>query len=342
MLDIGAQTLLVPMVESGAQAAELVRATRYPPHGNRGLGAALASASQFNRIPDYLQTAQDEPCLLLQVESRAGLEALDDIATTEGVDRVFIGPADLAALRIQRHGKAAGILTADTKLARHYLDLGASFVAVGSDVGLLAGAAGGLAAEFKAVEPGMQSGEAGQVYSPPKRVRRGPNMAAIAVVAMGQMGAGLAARLTSCGARVFTSPAGRSAASHERARDAGAEAVDDAELVRRAGIILSVMPPARAAETAERFPSAMTGEGARPINVDCNAVASGTVRAIAAPFADAGVSFVDGSIIGAPPRGDAPGPRVYLRGDAAGAAELLAEHGLDAWTWRGRSATPLR
>jgi 4-hydroxy-2-oxoheptanedioate aldolase len=170
VLDIGAQSVLVPMVESGEQAQALVRAMRYPPQGMRGVGAALARASGFNRIPDYLQTANDEVCLLLQIESRAGLAALDDIAMTEGVDGVFIGPADLAAdmgflgkpgapevqeaveaalLRIQSHGKAAGILTADQALARRYLELGATFVAIGNDVGLLANGAGRLLTDFR-------------------------------------------------------------------------------------------------------------------------------------------------------------------------------------------------
>lgn len=174
LLDIGAQTLLVPMIESKAQAEAMVKAVLYPPHGVRGVGAALARASAFNRIPDYLQTANDEICLLLQVESRTGLAALDDIASTEGVDGVFIGPADLAAdmghlgkpgapqvqaevekalLRIRKHGKAAGILIGDLSLAKRYLDLGATFVAIGNDVTLLAGATTKLLADFKAAEP---------------------------------------------------------------------------------------------------------------------------------------------------------------------------------------------
>ncbi|NKL66446.1 4-hydroxy-2-oxoheptanedioate aldolase [Rhizobium leguminosarum] len=170
ILDIGAQTVLVPMVESGDQAKAMVRAVRYPPHGMRGVGAALARASAFNRIPDYLQTANEEICLLLQIESRAGLAALDDIATTAGVDGVFIGPADLAAdmghlgrpgdaevqqaveaalIRIQSHGKAAGILTADKALAKRYVELGATFVAIGNDVGLLANGASRQLTDFR-------------------------------------------------------------------------------------------------------------------------------------------------------------------------------------------------
>lgn len=186
ILDIGAQTLLIPMVESAEQARELVRAVRYPPHGVRGVGAALARASAFNRIPDYLQTANDEICLLLQIESRAGLAALDEIATIDGVDGIFIGPADLAAdmgflgkpgapevqeaveaalLRIQSRGKAAGILTSDQALARRYLELGATFVAVGNDVSLLVAATSKLAAEFKGTKnEAAPEGQAGKTY----------------------------------------------------------------------------------------------------------------------------------------------------------------------------------
>lgn len=170
LLDIGAQTLLVPMIE-GRQAAEaMVKAVRYPPHGVRGVGAALARASNFNRIPDYLQTANEEICLLLQIESRAGIAALDEIATVDGVDGVFIGPSDLAAdmgylgkpgapevqavvedalKRIQHHGKAAGILSGDLGLSRRYLELGATFVAIGNDVTLLAKATEKLLEDFK-------------------------------------------------------------------------------------------------------------------------------------------------------------------------------------------------
>jgi 4-hydroxy-2-oxoheptanedioate aldolase len=175
LLDIGAQTILVPMVETAPQARELVQAMRYPPHGVRGVGAALARASAFNRIPDYLATANDETCLLVQLESRAGLAALEEIAAVDGVDGIFIGPADLAAdmghlgkpgvpevqaavedaiMRIQKCGNAAGILTSDTQLAARYLELGAAFVAVGTDVTLLAYATSTLASKFKAARNG--------------------------------------------------------------------------------------------------------------------------------------------------------------------------------------------
>lgn len=97
LLDIGAQTLLVPMVDSPGQAAELVRAMRYPPHGVRGVGSALARASRWNSIPDYLHNADEQMCLLVQIENVEGLANLDAIAAVEGVDGVFIGPMDLSA-----------------------------------------------------------------------------------------------------------------------------------------------------------------------------------------------------------------------------------------------------
>lgn len=157
-LDIGAQSLLVPMVESAAQAQEIIRSVLYAPKGVRGVGAGLARASQFNAISDYLTTANDEICLLLQVESRVGIAALDDILALDDVDGIFIGPADLAAdmghmgkpetpevqavivdalTRINKAGKASGILTSDPKLLQHYREIGVNFLAVGSDVGVL-------------------------------------------------------------------------------------------------------------------------------------------------------------------------------------------------------------
>lgn len=157
-LDAGVQSILVPMVESGEQVSELVRAVQYPPRGVRGVGSALARASQFAAIPDYLKTADDQICLLVQVENRAGLNALDDILETD-VDGVFVGPSDLAAdmghignaghpevveavlstiTRIVAAGKAAGILTLDPVMQRNCLDLGATFVATNIDVTLFA------------------------------------------------------------------------------------------------------------------------------------------------------------------------------------------------------------
>jgi 4-hydroxy-2-oxoheptanedioate aldolase len=170
LLDIGAQTLLVPMVESAEQAKLLVSAMRYPPAGIRGVGAALARASQWNRVTNYLHQANDEMCLLVQVETRAGLENLDAIAAVEGVDGVFIGPSDLSAAlghlgkpghaevqhaiedairRIRASGRAAGILSTDETTSRHYLSLGCTFVAVGLDGNLLMRATQDLAHKFK-------------------------------------------------------------------------------------------------------------------------------------------------------------------------------------------------
>lgn len=170
LLDIGAQTLLVPMVDTADQARELVRATRYPPLGIRGVGAALARASGYSRVGDYLTTANEQICLLLQVETMKGLANIEAIAAIEGVDGIFIGPSDLAAdmghlgnpghpdvqeavrsglQRIIASRRAAGILTADETLARSYIGLGATFVAVGTEVTLLSRATSDLAARFK-------------------------------------------------------------------------------------------------------------------------------------------------------------------------------------------------
>jgi 4-hydroxy-2-oxoheptanedioate aldolase len=170
VLDIGAQTLLVPMVESAAQAADIVRAVRYAPRGVRGMGSAIARSSRWGRYDDYLDAADDGICVLVQVESVAALAGLDGITTTDGIDGVFIGPADLSAsmglrgqatapevrakiedaiVRIRRLGKAAGVLAFDEAIARRYLEVGATFIAVGGDTSLLAQATAALAAKFK-------------------------------------------------------------------------------------------------------------------------------------------------------------------------------------------------
>lgn len=179
VLDIGVQTLLVPMVESAEQARELVRAMHYPPKGVRGVGSALARASRWNSIPGYLDKADEQMCLLVQIENQEGLANLDAIAAVEGVDGVFIGPADLSAsmgfrgnpghpevqaaiedaiARIQKAGKAAGILSADQKLAKRYIELGAAFVAVGVDTTVLMRGLQTLAATFKDAPAPTSSG----------------------------------------------------------------------------------------------------------------------------------------------------------------------------------------
>jgi 4-hydroxy-2-oxoheptanedioate aldolase len=167
-LDLGVQTILVPMVDTPEQAQAIVRAMRYPPHGIRGMGGARAS--RWGRYPGYAKEANAQVCLLVQAETREALANLDAIAAVDGVDGVFIGPADLSAslghvgnpnhpevqaaieeaiARINRAGKAAGILTPDEAQARKYLELGALFVAVGLDTNLLARSTSALAARFK-------------------------------------------------------------------------------------------------------------------------------------------------------------------------------------------------
>ncbi|EPX82569.1 HpcH/HpaI aldolase family protein [Salipiger mucosus] len=167
MLDIGAQTILVPMIDSAEQAREAVRSMLYPPKGVRGVGAAVARASGYSAIGDYTQTANETVCLLVQVESLKGLEALDDILAVEGVDGVFIGPSDLgtdmgygpdapevreavtgALKRIQEGGKAAGVLATVPDVAKDYVDMGVEFVAVGGDVLVLRAALCDLRAKF--------------------------------------------------------------------------------------------------------------------------------------------------------------------------------------------------
>lgn len=170
LLDIGVQTLLLPMIDTPEQAREAVAATRYPPRGIRGVGAGLARASRWNAVPDYLQRASDEICVLVQVESVEGLANVPAIAEVEGVDGVFFGPADLSASMgllghqgaervraaicdgiaiITRAGKAAGVLAADEKYAREYIAAGATFVAVGTDVALLRNGATKLLATYR-------------------------------------------------------------------------------------------------------------------------------------------------------------------------------------------------
>ena len=167
-LDLGIQTLLVPMVDTAEQAQAIVRGMRYPPDGIRGMGGARAS--RWGRYPNYAKEANDQVCLLVQAESQLAVDNIEAIAAVDGVHGIFIGPADLSAslgypgnaghpeaqaaidqaiTRIVKTGKAAGILTPDETLARHYLALGATFVAVGLDNNLLARATTALAAKFK-------------------------------------------------------------------------------------------------------------------------------------------------------------------------------------------------
>ncbi|MEM7208086.1 MAG: 4-hydroxy-2-oxoheptanedioate aldolase [Pseudomonadota bacterium] len=170
LLDIGAQSLLIPMIESAAQAEEMVKAIHYPPAGVRGVGAAIARASNWNRDGDYHHHAHEHICLLLQIESLAGLRNLDEILAVDGVDGIFIGPADLAASlgfigqsghpqvqaaiseameKIRASGKAIGILTTEPELAKRYTENGATFIGVGVDALVLTQSLSNLISAYK-------------------------------------------------------------------------------------------------------------------------------------------------------------------------------------------------
>lgn len=169
LLDIGAQTLLLPFVQNQDEARAAVAAMRYAPRGIRGMGGTMR-ASHYGRDAGYVQGAESELCLLVQVETAEALTNIEAIAAVDGVDGIFIGPADLSASmghpgdaghpavraaiddairRIRAAGKAPGILMVDEARARECLALGAQFVAVGMDMMLLRDAADGLAATFR-------------------------------------------------------------------------------------------------------------------------------------------------------------------------------------------------
>jgi 2-keto-3-deoxy-L-rhamnonate aldolase RhmA len=158
VLDQGARSLLFPFVQSGEEARRAVQSTRYPPKGIRGV-AGVSRATRYGRIPDYFGRADSELCVLVQVETRKAVAAIEEIAAVEGVDGIFIGPADLSAdyghpndwqrpeiwsaiidagQRIQKAGKSVGFLSAREDDCRKVLAAGFGFVAVGSDTGLLA------------------------------------------------------------------------------------------------------------------------------------------------------------------------------------------------------------
>ena len=150
----------------------------------------------------------------------------------------------------------------------------------------------------------------------------------IALLAPGAMGAGMGRRLVEHGARVLTPLAGRSAASRARAEAAGMVAAED-DAIAGAGIILSVVPPHEAVAVAERFAPAIRAAATKPVFADCNAVDVGTVSRVAAVIAATGAPFVDGCIIGSPPRPGTVGPRLYASGEAAGSLAPLRDLGLD-------------
>ncbi len=169
-LDIGVQNFLIPMVQNAEEARRAVAATRFPSFGgSRGFSAATR-ANKFGRVPNYHARAQEEICVIVQVETRAALENIEEIAAVEGVDSVFIGPGDLssdmdhlgdlshpemletiesAMKRIIATGKAAGILSPVEAEARRWIELGVHYVAVGSDLALIARGSEALLAKYK-------------------------------------------------------------------------------------------------------------------------------------------------------------------------------------------------
>jgi 4-hydroxy-2-oxoheptanedioate aldolase len=172
LLDIGVQSVLVPLVETADQAAALVAAMRYPPRGVRGVGAAVARSSRWTRIEGYVHKADADMALVVQIETTKGLSNLEEIARVEGVDGLFIGPADLSASmghlgnpghaevkqaiddairRIRPAGKACGSITGDKEQAAHWFKTGMSFIAAGSDVNALGSAASAALATFRGI-----------------------------------------------------------------------------------------------------------------------------------------------------------------------------------------------
>jgi 4-hydroxy-2-oxoheptanedioate aldolase len=168
-LDIGAQSLLIPYVENAEEARAAVAATRYPPAGVRGV-AGSTRATRYGRIKNYAKIAHQELCVLLQVETKSALDNIEAICAIDGVDGVFIGPADLhaslgytgetgnaavvpliedAIRRIRKAGKAPGVLTSVESEVRRYIAAGCLFTAVGSDVGLLARGSEQLLAKYR-------------------------------------------------------------------------------------------------------------------------------------------------------------------------------------------------
>ena len=169
LCDFGVQTFIVPMIDTPDQAEDVVRAVKYPPQGDRGLGTSMARAARWNTIPDYLHRANDEICVIVQAETVSAMENLEAIASVDGVDGVFIGPSDLSAsmghkgdpshgdvanvvcegLRtIRAASKFAGLLCLDESLVGRFIECGANFVGVGVDTLLLGNSARALAAKY--------------------------------------------------------------------------------------------------------------------------------------------------------------------------------------------------
>jgi 4-hydroxy-2-oxoheptanedioate aldolase len=169
LLDVGAQTIMVPMVDSAEEAEQIVRTLMFPPQGVRGAGVSVTRAARWKNVPDYIARANDEICLVVQAETVTAMQNIEGIASVEGVDAVFFGPSDLAAsmgypgkaecaevvAEIDRGidvvlsvNKTAGIFASTPELANHYLEKGVSFVCLGADTSLLSSAAASLLKQF--------------------------------------------------------------------------------------------------------------------------------------------------------------------------------------------------
>ena len=168
VLDLGAQTLLLPMVNTKEEAELMVKAVNYAPEGIRGVGSPIARSGRWGRIPNYMRDAKNEICLLVQVESQEALDNIDDIASVDGIDGIFIGPADLSASLghpddaaaimdqihhafdvIKAHGKAIGSLAFDRPTVEKFYEWGATFVAVAGDTDLYVHALANDIAQYK-------------------------------------------------------------------------------------------------------------------------------------------------------------------------------------------------
>lgn len=169
LLDIGAHNLVIPMIESAEEASHMVAATRYPPRGNRGVGAAIARSSRWLAIENYAAEIEENICLILQIESQKGIDNLDEILEISGYDGIFIGPSDLAASmgypgqtdheevqlaisiaceKIKASGKTIGTLSTEPDMIKTYANLGATFIAIGVDTISYAQSARNLAKQY--------------------------------------------------------------------------------------------------------------------------------------------------------------------------------------------------
>jgi 4-hydroxy-2-oxoheptanedioate aldolase len=179
LCDVGAQSFIVPMIDTAEEAAAVVSAVKYPPDGMRGMGTSLARAARWNAVPGYTGQANDEMVVVVQAETTTAIGNLEGIANTPGIDGVFIGPSDLSASMghvgnvshpevvetidnalntIRAAGKHAGILCLDHTMVAHYEECGANFIGVGVDTLLLGNAARRLAARYKPDEEASDAG----------------------------------------------------------------------------------------------------------------------------------------------------------------------------------------